>query len=55
MGRAFSFGPVLEIPRKSRSVRSEMDEFKFFKNFKERGEWVEPRSWPKPCATATKS
>ena len=23
--------------------RSQMDEFKFFKNFKERGEWVEAR------------
>jgi hypothetical protein len=33
MGRAFSFAPIQDW--------SEMDKYKFFKSFKERGEWVE--------------
>src|SRR5271166_2973032 len=42
MGRAFSFG--IGFSRKARpSDRSQMDEFKFFKTFKERGEWIEMR------------
>jgi hypothetical protein len=36
MGCAFLFG-------ESHIRRSDMDEFKVFKNFKERGEWVELR------------
>ncbi len=49
MGRALFFAAA------PKSGEQAMDEFKVFKNFKERGEWVELRFMAEARATATKS